>query len=243
MSGQDPGIGAGDHNRMQLAGRTILVAGPADGIAARIARAAGERGALVGLATPDRRVTGAGAPLHCSADLDSETGVDRLFDTVADTMAGLDTVIAVVAVEPLGLVHEVSPDQWRQRVAGPLRTVFWLARRTVEEFLGAGVAGRLVLVLTTPAGVDPDEIVVGALLSFTRSFAKEYGRRQLACNLVLAADETDGQHPPGRDRVHPAIEHALFLASRAASFMNGEALAPVPLTGQSAKAEANAGTD
>jgi NAD(P)-dependent dehydrogenase (short-subunit alcohol dehydrogenase family) len=62
-----------------------------------------------------------------------------------------------------------------------------------------------------------------ALRSLARSIAKEYGPRALSCNVVLPAP--DGRARAGAGPALAALaETALFLASPAASFVNGEAL-------------------
>ena len=212
------------HPPLPLAGGAVLVAGPVAGITDALARAASERGARVVLATPaqrdrvdDDRIT----PLR--AGIRSETDADALIDSVVDLIPAMDTLIAVVAVEPIGEIHLMAAPDWRRQVTDPIRSVFWLVRRTVEEFLAAGVEGRIVLVAgPVPGAVGRNEIAEEALRAFTGSFAKEYGRRALSCNLVLTAPAAG--HPIGPDSEKAIIESALFLASRAASFINGEAV-------------------
>jgi NAD(P)-dependent dehydrogenase (short-subunit alcohol dehydrogenase family) len=208
-----------------LAGRSVLVFGPGLSLVRGIAHEARDRGASVAVATPKGSGNGGDAALPSfEAALGSESDADRLFDRAAALLPGLETVIVVVAAEPLAALHKLSTDGWRERVASPLRQVFWLARRAVEGFLADAVAGRLVLVVAPvyDSG-ETNDVVEEGLRSFARSFAREYGRRALACNLVLPAGA-----PTNPASCHqtdaPLIEHALFLASPGASFMNGEAL-------------------
>jgi NAD(P)-dependent dehydrogenase (short-subunit alcohol dehydrogenase family) len=192
-----------------MTGRGVLVVGPAGRLARDIAQVARDRGACVALATPNG----------------SESEADEAFERAAALIPRLDTVIIVSAVEPLAPVHELSVDRWRESAAEPLRRVFWLVRRAVEGFLADAAEGRLVLVVERmPEGGGSNVVVESALRSLARSFAREYGRRGLACNLVLPA----GPHDP-RSSV---VEQVLFLASPAASFVNGEAVVvrcPPPL--------------
>ncbi|MGD2071474.1 MAG: SDR family oxidoreductase [Gemmatimonadota bacterium] len=207
----------------QMADRTVLVIGPTRGLPAAVARAAADRGARVALATwggvdepddEDVRVF--------PAELRSEAAIDGLFAAVLEELPDLDTVIAITATESVGPLEELPLETWRTRVTRPLRATFWLARQAVAEFLAAGVAGRIVLVVQTSGAMGSNEIVADALRSFTRSFAREYGSRGLSCNLVIqSAAPPDGARHPS---TNAGVEHVLFLASDAASFVTGEAL-------------------
>src|SRR5436309_1543404 len=98
-----------------MMGRGVLVLGPPDRLARDIAQAARDRGACVALATPNG----------------SESETDEVFERAAALIPRLDTVIVVLAVEPLAAVHDLSIDHWRESAAEPLRRVFWLVRRAV----------------------------------------------------------------------------------------------------------------
>jgi NAD(P)-dependent dehydrogenase (short-subunit alcohol dehydrogenase family) len=203
-----------------LAGRSALVTGAGD-LARAIACAARDRGALVGLAGPGAEDDGLRASVHWFRSApESEADVEGLFDRVALRLPRLDVVIAVVAADPLPPVPELTLAAWREAISVPLRRAFWLARRAVEGFLGDAVDGRLVLVAEPSRnGESPNHVITAALHSFARSFAREYGRRALACNVVVP-----GPVPVGLTRplIAAVIEHALFLASPGASFVNGE---------------------
>ena len=223
MSGQDrppPSDPA-----LPLAGRAVLVAGSGGGLAESIACASAERGARVALVTSEGgqlhpQVTVFRAPLETDADL------DEIFEVLPLQLPRLETVIVVVAAEPFGFAHQVSLDDWRQRVERPLRSTFSLVSRAVEELLAEGAAGRFVIVIEPPAaGVEPDEVVENALRSFVRSFAREYGRRGFACNLVSAR----GNGRSGENPFASIVEHALYLASPGASFINGDWLVTGPV--------------
>jgi 3-oxoacyl-[acyl-carrier protein] reductase/2-deoxy-D-gluconate 3-dehydrogenase len=221
----DPSNTVAFGSELPLAGQTVLVTGPDGTLAGRIARAAADCGARVGLATATRVEVGpADGIAHFPVTLLGEGDADRLFDAIVDRLSHLDIVIAVVAADPLGALHEVSPEQWRHGVTGPLRQLFWLARRAVEECLAGGAATRIVLLPDPdPAGAR-NEVVEDALRSFARSLAREYGSRSLACNVIVPVRSGGTAGGLARQSLDAIVEHVLFLASPAASFVNGETL-------------------
>jgi NAD(P)-dependent dehydrogenase (short-subunit alcohol dehydrogenase family) len=206
---------------LHFAGKTVFVSGHGT-IAHCVAGAARDRGAHVGLAAHDGDVA-----LHDIARfpgaLDSESAADRLIDAVVDRFVRLDIIIKVVAAEPLGSLHETSIEQWRSGAVDPLRRLFWLTRRALEELLANGAGARVVLVLDPASNGERNEVVEDALRSFARSFAREYGSRGLACNVVVPL------LPPGAlaltlAHLDAIVEPVLFFAAPAASFVNGETL-------------------
>lgn len=208
-----------------LAGKVVLVAGPDSALASRLAHAAAERGARAALAPAAAAAHGppAGdAIVRFALPLDTESAADELFDAAIARLERVDVLILIVAAEPLGPLHEAGMEGWRRAVSDPLRRLFWLARRAAEEFLASG-AGRLVIVLEPAPGGERNEVLEDALRSFARSFAREYGRRSLACNLVLPGAAPAAAVAERRPDT-AIVEHALFLASEAASFVTGEML-------------------
>lgn len=225
MSVPDGAVAAAEH-LPSLAARSFLIAGLSksvtDRLTGRIADAARVRGASVALMAPGQGQGRVDRIHRFEGDFGSESIADGLLDSVA--FGQVDTIIAVLTVEPIGALHEVAPDQWRERIAEPLRAVFWLTRSGVEHFLGSRVAGRIVLVVSRASDLGSTAVVEGALRSFARSFAREYGRRALAFNVVLARAYHGGREQDTYDVCESVIEHTLFLASSRASFMNGETL-------------------
>ncbi len=209
-----------------LAGRNVFVTGPSGRLAGGIAHAARDRGARVALATSEGGEDIEGRPCPgFSTDVVSETAADELFERAAGLIPNLDTVVVVTAVPPLGAIHELSIEGWGERATAPLRRVFWLVRRAVEGFLADAVNGRIVLVVEPIAERNgTNEVVAAALMSFARSFAREYGRRGLACNLVVLGESLRASTTEQHDLLHSVVEQVLFLASPAASFVNGEAM-------------------
>jgi NAD(P)-dependent dehydrogenase (short-subunit alcohol dehydrogenase family) len=213
--------GTSTTSRVSLANRTVLVVGPPSGVAGAIADASRSSGAIVVLAADN----GSGAAVHpeLCANIDNESEAEAFLDAVISRFPALDTVIISVTPAEPGRIHELPLEQWRRAVTDPLRGIFRLVRRVTEEFLASGVAGRFVL-LVENGEHGRNEIIEGALRSLTRSFAREYGKRDLACNLVLDARPRRACNDSNEALIRPA----LFLASQAASFVNGETIVAGP---------------
>lgn len=196
----------------RLDGQGVVVAGGPGGPAGAVARAAAERGASVVAERADRSYS------TCQAGEE----VDELFDLAAERLAALSAVVIDLTQEPLPPARplaETSAADWEAGLDVLLRRPFLLVQRAVQEFLGGGEGGRIVLVAPeAAAGAGVAAQAAGtALRSLVRSVAKEYGRRGIACNAVAVQ---------GGGALDAVVEAVLFLASAEASFVNGE-VAPV----------------
>jgi NAD(P)-dependent dehydrogenase (short-subunit alcohol dehydrogenase family) len=174
--------------------------------------------AVVALTDAARQHGSLAALVHTSDETLNESRLEHLFDAGVSMLQGLDAVVALVEASELPNVHEMSAGEWQVAVMQPLRSAFWLARRTAEVFLADATQGRLVLSIA-PRAAGPNEVVVTGVRSLASCFAREYGRRGLACNVVIARASVHG-----RETTASFVELVLFLASPASSFVNGEAL-------------------
>jgi 3-oxoacyl-[acyl-carrier protein] reductase len=212
-------------------GKMLFVGGSAGALAAGLAVEAERRGACVALAAPStasefRTGRGRGIRRFPSEGIDNGAGCELLVEAIIERFSYLDAAIVTVGTTPIGELDTLSLERWQQCAVTPLRRTFWLAQRIIWEFLSAGNGGRLVFV-TEPLlegkptlGTSPNEIVGAALVSLSRSIAKEVGRRGVACNVILAVSGG----PAAEDPLLPIVDAALYLASEDASFVNGEAL-------------------
>ena len=214
-----------------LRGKVLFVGGSSGPLAAGLAEEAERRGASVALAAPptargDRAGRGRVIRRFSSEGLDSDAGCDLLFEAVIERFYCLDAVIATVVAPPIGAIDTLSLARWQRCTVTPLKRAFWLAQRAIWEFLATGNGGRLVFVTDPlieggpPPDTVPNEIVGAALVSLSRSIAKEVGPRKVACNVVLTARGG----PAGDDPLIPIVDAALYLASEDASFVNGATL-------------------
>ena len=216
----------------------FLVINGTQGIAPEVVLRAAQRNATVVFTAPPtcardaeqllNQASAAGLAERVSfiaTDLADEDAVERLGDAALERLPGLNSLIH--NLEPLA-VHEhrplvdISLAEWNGVLASELRVPFMVARRAVEEYLFAQANGRIVYLAysgddraASPASYAAAQAGLRALV---RCITKEFGRREVACNAVIA--HRNGM-PAAPTQV---IETVLFLASPESAFVNGEFL-------------------
>jgi NAD(P)-dependent dehydrogenase (short-subunit alcohol dehydrogenase family) len=213
---------AGGAAESALTDSTVLIVGSPSPLLSAIARATRVRGGRVALAATPSPDAAAAGDIACFPFVPgAESTVDALFDGLTAPFDRLDVMIAAVPNARLEALHESSLEGWRAAVTRPLRQLFWLVRRAVEECLATGGGMRIVLLLEPASGQLRNDMVEEALRSFARSMAREYGRREITCTVVQPT--LDSTERSADEQAYDAIvEHVLFLASPAASFVNGD---------------------
>lgn len=230
-------------------GRGMVVTGGTRGIGRAVVLGAVAEGAQVVFCGRDAEAARAvceaagGAASFVPADVAVEADVERLFDEAAARLAQIDVVVNNAGAAHDALLVDTSLEDWQRVMAVNLRGPFLVCRRAVEEMLGTG-GGRIVNVGSFAAnglaGQAAYASAKAALLSMTRSIAKEVGRARIAVNCVVPGfiDTEMVAHLPEelrrtRARLTPerrfgvAAEVAqaiLFLASDDAAFVTGDAL-------------------
>ena len=236
--------------------KVLVVTGGSRGIGRGIVLAAARRGARVafcarsegaGLAAvrdEAAAIAGEDRVLAVAADVTREADVEALFDATLDRFGRVDVAVNNAAINRDDLLVRLSVEAWDEVIATNLTGPFLVARRAINEFLAEGEGGRIVSIgslsqngATSQASYAASK---GGLVGLTRTIAKEYGRRGIYANLVIAGfvqTEISDRMPdfakqflvdacPLR-RMASADEIAsvvLFLASDRASFINGEAI-------------------
>jgi 3-oxoacyl-[acyl-carrier protein] reductase len=178
------------------------------------------------------------------ADVSREADVERLFDTALERLPGIDVVVNNAGVTRDALLTQTTLEDWNHVLDVNLRGPFLMCRRAVDEMLTRTEGGRIVNVASFTAnglaGATSYAASKAALLALTRSIAKEYGRRRIACNAVVPGfidtEMTTRYDPAARAALAKLSPHArfgradevadaiLFLASHEASFVTGDAV-------------------
>ena len=161
-------------------------------------------------------------PLGSAADL--EAALEASFATCAGS-GRVDTVIQVIQspTDESARVSDWSLGDWTSRVTNPLRSMFYVGRRAVEEFLSGGEGGCLVYVVLPRSGERVDPITRSALLAFVRSIAKEYGARGILCNAVFATGSEGSLAEDGARVVWSLVASARYVTGEALDLAAGEA--------------------
>ena len=181
-------------------GLRVLVTAGAAGIGRAIAEAFADREARVHICDVDDA-----ALESCRSerpeigisrcDVAEETQVDRLFETVAETLGGLDVLVANAGIAgPTAGIDEIAPDDWRRTIDVNLNGMYYCARRAVPMLresreswpLGgamihlASVAGRLGFAYRTPYAASK-----WAVVGLIKSLAIELGPDGIRVNALL----------------------------------------------------------
>ena len=244
---------ASDHlTRFSLAGRTALVSGAGRGLGWEIAKAMAEAGALVLINGRDAGTLNDRAGELAEAGLSAEAACFDVADRAASDawIDGHDGPIDIL-VNNVGMRHrkkmaDTSPEAFTEMLDVNLTAAFGLARAIAPDMSAAG--GGAIVNVTSIAGpfARAGDIAYtaakGGLEALTRALAVELGRDGVRCNGIAPgyfATETNQAmvHSPAvndflQTRVPlrrwgqpPEIAGAaVFLASPAASYINGQIL-------------------
>jgi 3-oxoacyl-[acyl-carrier protein] reductase len=122
-----------------------------------------------------------------AADLGDTAALARLCEQ-ARVLDGLDAFVANAAIGTEGLLTLTSESAARQTLEVNLLSPILLTRQVVKGMLARG--GSLVFVssvaaLTGLSGLSVYSATKGALVSFSRALAREYGERGIRSNCVL----------------------------------------------------------
>lgn len=182
---------------MDLDGRRIILTGGARGIGAAVVRAYVEAGAIVhsldlmdeaGRAVVDaanQKGPGRAAYHHCDISIRSET--EAVFKAAVEDMGGLDVMANIAGVEKRKPAEQMTDEEWawlfRVNVDGTFITnqlAFGYMKATGGRIInygsnagGAGVKGLAHYGATK-----------GAVMSWTRTVAKEWGQYGITVNAV-----------------------------------------------------------
>jgi 3-oxoacyl-[acyl-carrier protein] reductase len=177
-------------------------------------------------------------------DVRDSAAVEKVGDQVVDEFDAVHVVVANAGVNVNNLAVSMSDEEWRTVIDTNLTGAFYVCRYFLSTFLGTGF-GRIILISSIGAhGVSGQANYAASkagLLGLSAALAKEYGRKGITSNVVVAGFfDTDMTRegmsesnrsfwlqycPAGRVGELGEVSRAvMFLASESASFVNGQTI-------------------
>lgn len=146
----------------------------------------------------DLRAQGVSA-LGVSADVSDRPAVEEAFAKVRTELGAVHILVTSAGLVDWAPFTDITPDAWERLIAVNLTGTFHCCQVAVPDMLAAGW-GRIVMISSSSAqrgspGMAHYAAAKGALLSFTKSLAREYGPAGITVNNIPpSAIETPMQH-------------------------------------------------
>ncbi|RPF46977.1 3-oxoacyl-[acyl-carrier protein] reductase [Thermodesulfitimonas autotrophica] len=231
VTGSSRGIGAAIARELARYGASVAVNYRSSAAAAaRVAAACREYGARA---------------LAFQADIADPEAVEKLFAAVEESLGPVEILVNNAGTGLRRLVVETTDAEWHQLIAVNLSGAFYCSRRALGSMIrrrwGRIINIASVFGLTGAAYEAAYAAAKGGLIAFTKSLAREVGSAGITVNAVAPGPvESDmlreglspeelaalaAEIPSGRLGKPEDIARAcVFLASPAASFINGQVL-------------------
>ncbi len=181
-------------------------------------------------------------------DVRNSAAVEEVGDRFLDDFESIDVVVANAGINKNNLVASMSDEEWDDVLRTNLTGAFYVCRQFLPTMLANGL-GRIILMSSLGySGVSGQANYCASkagLHGLCSSMAKEYGRKGITTNVVAPGFfDTDMSRdgisqanrnfwmqycPVGRlGELHEVAHAVMFLASKDASFINGQT---IPITG------------
>jgi NAD(P)-dependent dehydrogenase (short-subunit alcohol dehydrogenase family) len=239
-------------NEIQLHARRVLVTGAARGLGEHLARelvAAGARVAIADVQVERGRALAEGLGANAyfvEINLLDKASIEQGIAQAAILLGGLDGLVNNAAITDSGGVtmDALTTDTWDRVMAVNVRGT-WLACQAAWPHLKASGSGRVVNLASDTALWGAPRLLAyvaskGAVMSMTRSLAREMGVDDITVNAVapgLVVGESTEYVPPqrhqhyldGRAIKRPQLPQdvsalTMFLLTHASGFVTGQVL-------------------
>lgn len=232
ITGSSQGLGFAMARGLAQAGAAVVLNGRDKEKLSMAARALDAEGARVALAAFD--VTDGDAAMREVEEIEAEFGA-------------IDILVNNAGIQRRAPLAEMTEAQWREVLDTNLTSAFLVARAVAPRMIARG-AGKIINIASVIAEVSRPTIAnyaaaKGGLKMLTKAMAVEWAKHGLQCNAIAPGYmETElnralmanvefnkwicGRTPAGRwGKPEELVGAAVFLASRASDFVNGQMIA------------------
>ena len=238
-----------------LQGKTAVITGGTRGIGLAIAKHFTNEGADVALiatkcsenaetAVAELAVTGRKVKLY-ACDVRDNACVEQTAAKISEEFGRVDILVNNAGITRDGLLPGLSEEDVNDVIDVNLKGAIWVTKAFVRAMAkqrsGVILNVSSVVGLMGNSGQTSYAASKAGIIGFTKSVAKEYGRRNIRCNAIapgyiatemtaaLSAEQTGkiaGSLPLGRlGKPDDVAKLALFLASDMADYITGEVIA------------------
>ena len=230
-----------------LTGKVALITGATGGIGGAIAKRMKEAGATVVVSGRSMDKLDAqfdNSYIKIPIDLASDGGAIDLVQSTIDTAGKIDIVVNNAGITKDTLLMRMSDDQFDDVINTNLRSCFKMCRAVIMPMMKnrSGRIINLASIIAAIGGTGQANYAAskGGMIAMTKSIAAEVGSRGITANCIapgfiktpmtdVLSDELKksylAQIPAGRFGEPDDIAYAcVFLASDAASYINGQVL-------------------
>lgn len=191
-----------------LAGRVAVVTGGGTGIGLVAARALGQVGARVVIASRDRdRLDGAAAALtdegiHCrwrELNIRDADMVERVMGEIADEEGSVDILVNNAGGQFVAPAERITPGGWRAVIDLNLNGTFWCARAAALRMMESGRGGKILNIVASfadrsSAGMAHSGAARAGVAHLTRSLAREWAAFGISVNALGPQLLTEAAH-------------------------------------------------
>ena len=231
-----------------LTGRRALVTGSSQGIGLALAKGLADAGASVVLNGRDRaKLEAAAAEVPGSSilafDVTDHAAVKAAVDGFEESEGAIDILVNNAGMQHRSPLEDFPVDAFERLLATNISSVFNVGQACARHMIGRG-RGRIINVASVNAllarySIAPYTATKGAVANLTKGMATDWARHGITANSIapgymrtplnepLWSDPTfnewlEKRTPAGRwGQVEELVPACVFLASDAASFVNG----------------------
>ncbi|MBZ4021016.1 gluconate 5-dehydrogenase [Rhodobacter sp. TJ_12] len=240
-----------DYPLFDLQGRRALITGSSQGIGFALAQGLAAAGAQVVLNGRDRTKLEAAAANIPGAELlafdaTDHEAVRKAVDAFESEGKPIDILVNNAGMQHRAPLEDFPADAFDKLLQTNVASVFHVGQAVARHMIARG-AGKIVNIASVQTalarpGIAPYTATKGAVANLTKGMATDWAKHGLNCNAIapgyfdtplnaaLVADETfsawlEKRTPAGRwGKVEELQGACIFLASDAASFVNGHTL-------------------